>query len=327
LEATLFPTLFIIYGWGGQPERIQAALYLLVYTVFGSLPFLYVLGVVKSSVGDDLFLVRVSPLRREGYLWFGLMLVFFVKLPMYPFHLWLPKAHVEAPLAGSMALAGVLLKLGVLGIILFRKKLLLAPFITRCIMGVCLWGGVVTSIICVRQVDMKSLIAYSSIGHMGLVLAGLLSERELGVKGAIVISVAHGFRSPALFNLASGVYDVLHSRRLILCKGAVSLFPPACILFLLACAANISAPPFINLVGEVWLTVGVTAFSSWAMIPLILMCFLVGCYSLYLYTVLSHGRPCRLVNPVEVYSSVNYYRMLMQVGPVAWLIFNIGLFV
>lgn len=145
----------------------------------------------------------------------------------------------------------MLLKLGVLGIILFRKKLVFPLVAVSAVIGVCLWGGVITSVICIRQVDIKSLIAYSSIGHMGLVLGGLLSESELGVKGAVVISVAHGFSSPALFNLARGVYDVTYRRNLILCKGVVTLLPVACMIFLFACAANISAPPFINLVGEI----------------------------------------------------------------------------
>ena len=143
-----------------------------------------------------------------------------IKLPIYPVHLWLPKAHVEAPLAGSIALAGILLKLGVFGVVILGQLVAFPVGAASFILGLSLWGRVVTSVICVRQTDIKSLIAYSSIGHMGLALGGLLRGSELGIKGAIVVAVAHGLRSPAILSFASIVYDVTFSRSIFLCKGA-----------------------------------------------------------------------------------------------------------
>lgn len=161
-----------------------------------------------------------------------------------------------------MALAGTLLKLGIFGVIILGNFSLFPSSIGRLVLGLSLWGRLVTSVICLRQTDIKALIAYSSIGHIGLALGGLLSGRDLGVKGAIVVAVAHGLSSPAIFSLAGVVYDRTFSRSLYLCKGVGSLLPVLLFPFFILCAANISAPPIVNLAGEIWLIIRVTAFSS-----------------------------------------------------------------
>ena len=248
-----------------------------------------------------------------------------IKLPIYPVHLWLPKAHVEAPLAGSIALAGILLKLGVFGVVILGQLVAFPVGAASFILGLSLWGRVVTSVICVRQTDMKSLIAYSSIGHMGLALGGLLRGSELGIKGAIVVAVAHGLRSPAILSFASIVYDVTFSRSIFLCKGAGNLFPIILLPLLLLCAANMSAPPFVNLVGEIWLIISVSAFSRWTSVIIGLICLLVGAYTLYLYTAISHGTSSRFSRASHLYSRRNYLILFMQCWPIFVLMLNLSI--
>lgn len=155
-----------------------------------------------------------------------MILGFLVKLPLFSVHLWLPKAHVEAPVAGSIILAAILLKLGGYGlarmVIMFNyiNKLLVAP-----IVSVAIIGGVVTSIICLRQTDIKSLIAYSSVGHIGLIVAGILSNSKLGIQARLAIMIAHGLRSSAIFCIANINYGITSTRRILLTKGIISIIP------------------------------------------------------------------------------------------------------
>nr|BDC91898.1 NADH dehydrogenase subunit 4 [Armandia sp. GK-2021] len=325
-ESTLIPTLFLIYGWGNQPERMQASIYLLLYTVIGSLPLLLCIGVLwgQGSISTFLPCPQLLPFT-SSVLWLMHMIAFFIKMPMYPAHLWLPKAHVEAPLAGSMALAGVLLKLGALGMIVLGSFSVTPAGVCSLIISLSLWGGVCTSVICLRQADVKALIAYSSIGHMAMVLAGILTMTEFGVKGAVVVVVAHGLSSPAMLSFANMVYEMTFSRSLVICKGVLSVFPAVCLLFFLLSASNMAAPPFINLVGEIWLIMSILSLSSLCSTFVVLMSFLVGAYTLYLYTSLSHGSISSLGNPGHLFSGSNFLIMFMQLWPLVAFIANLGI--
>nr|YP_009045920.1 NADH dehydrogenase subunit 4 [Myomenippe fornasinii]CDR98403.1 NADH dehydrogenase subunit 4 [Myomenippe fornasinii] len=292
-EASLIPTLILILGWGYQPERIQAGVYMLFYTLAFSLPLLGSLLVYYKEVGS-LIINLSSPMGSWGYIeviWYlATVWAFLVKLPMYMFHLWLPKAHVEAPVAGSMILAGVLLKLGGYGLM---RVLILFQVVSKefCWFWVSLGlvGGIYISFLCLRQVDMKSLIAYSSVAHMNLVLCGLMTLSWWGYSGAVIVMVGHGLCSSGLFCLANIMYERVESRSLFIGKGLLSFMPSMGLWWFLLSVSNMASPPTLNLLGEISLIVSVLSWSKVSMLGLGLLSFFSAAYTLYMYSLSQHG--------------------------------------
>nr|YP_009630633.1 NADH dehydrogenase subunit 4 [Etisus anaglyptus]QBR55191.1 NADH dehydrogenase subunit 4 [Etisus anaglyptus] len=292
-EMSLIPTLILILGWGYQPERIQAGVYMLFYTLAFSLPLLGSLLLLFYGNGS-LTIVLMEPefyLTRESLIWyFCSVWAFLVKLPMYMFHLWLPKAHVEAPVAGSMILAGVLLKLGGYGLI--RILVIFQPISGGYCwlwMSLGLFGGAYISFVCLRQVDMKSLIAYSSVAHMSLVLCGLMSLSMWGLSGGVVVMVGHGLCSSGLFCLANIVYERISSRSLVVGKGLLSFMPSMGLWWFLLSISNMASPPSLNLLGEISLIISVVSWSKISILGLSILSFFSAAYTLYMYSLSQHG--------------------------------------
>nr|YP_009159609.1 NADH dehydrogenase subunit 4 [Metanephrops thomsoni]AKQ49243.1 NADH dehydrogenase subunit 4 [Metanephrops thomsoni] len=292
-ESSLIPTLILILGWGYQPERIQAGVYMLFYTLFASLPLLVSL-LSFYNLGGSLTIGVVPYVNYTGFvsfLWyFCTIFAFVVKLPLYLVHLWLPKAHVEAPVAGSMILAGVLLKLGGYGLI---RVLCLYPEVNKMFswfwVSVSILGGVAFSFMCLRQVDIKSLIAYSSVAHMGMVMSGLVVSGWWGQNGAVVIMVGHGLCSSGLFCLANMVYERLGTRSLLVNKGLLNFMPSLGLWWFLLSIGNMAAPPTINLLGEINLIMSVVSWSKISMMGIAFLSFFSAAYTLYLYSMSQHG--------------------------------------
>nr|QHH25543.1 NADH dehydrogenase subunit 4 [Trypetoptera punctulata] len=291
-ESSLIPTLFLILGWGYQPERLQAGNYLLFYTLAVSLPMLIGIFYISSNCSTLNFYLLKSFYFNFDLLYFSLMMAFLVKTPMFLVHLWLPKAHVEAPISGSMILAGIMLKLGGYGMIrvfpFLMKMSLKYSFVW---ISISLVGGFLVSLVCLRQTDLKSLIAYSSVVHMGMALAGMMTFTEWGIKGGFVLMIGHGLCSSGLFCLANMSYERLMSRSLLLNKGMLALVPSLGLWWFLLCSSNMAAPPSLNLLGEIMLINSLVCWSFLSMIGIALISFFSAAYSLYLFSYSQHGKP------------------------------------
>nr|YP_009227651.1 NADH dehydrogenase subunit 4 [Hampala macrolepidota]AHA41613.1 NADH dehydrogenase subunit 4 [Hampala macrolepidota] len=326
-EATLIPTLIIITRWGNQTERLNAGTYFLFYTLAGSLPLLVALLLLQNSLGtlSMLVLQYSQPLHLNSwghtFWWAGCLIAFLIKMPLYGVHLWLPKAHVEAPVAGSMVLAAVLLKLGGYG--MMRMMIMLDPLskeLAYPFIILALWGIIMTGSICLRQTDLKSLIAYSSVSHMGLVAGGILIQTPWGFSGAIILMIAHGLVSSALFCLANTAYERTHSRTMILARGLQMIFPLTAVWWFIANLANLALPPLPNLMGELMIITTLFNWSPWTILFTGLGTLITAGYSLYMFLMSQRGPVPNHITKLQPYHTREHLLMTMHLIPVILLV-------
>jgi len=293
-ECVLIPMFFIIGIWGSRERKIRAAYFFFFFTLFGSVLMLLAIIYIYFQTGTTNFEILLTmhfTKKEQLCLWIAFFLSFASKVPMIPFHVWLPEAHVEASTTGSVILAGILLKLGTYGLLRFLFPLF--PFAcfyyAPLVYALSVIGILYSSLTAIRQSDFKRIIAYTSIAHMNLVIVGLFSFHLISIEGAVLQSISHGFVSSALFLLIGVVYDRYHTRMVKYFGGLTHVMPLYVFLFLFFTLANIGFPGTSSFVGEFLILLGsfninipVTFFSSISMI-------LGGCYSLWLFNRVVYG--------------------------------------
>ena len=293
-ETVLIPMYLIVGVWGSRERKILAAYYFFLYTLLGSVVMLisiiYILNQVGTTDYETLLTFSFSELEQK-FLWFSFFLSFASKVPMVPVHLWLPEAHVEAPTAGSVILAGVLLKLGTYGFIRFSLPLFpqASFYFTPLVYTISAIGIIYTSFTAIRQTDFKRIIAYTSIAHMNLVMLGIFSFNSIGLEGAIFQSLSHGFVASALFIVISIVYDRYRTRLVQYYGGLASVMPIYILIFLVFTMANIGLPGTSSFVGEFLILTGsfkvntsITFLGATSMV-------IGGGYALWLFNRIAYG--------------------------------------
>lgn len=287
-ELSVLPIFIIVMGWGYQRERLAARISLLFYTLTASMPLLIALVWLRSAASvpglHSLFLTNSVNDSKLGLVFMlTIFLAFAVKLPIFGVHMWLPKAHVEAPVIGSIALAAILLKLGSYGLWLFLP-IYCFPIFTGLWVSVSLVGALSVRVLCLRLRDLKIIIAYSSVGHMGLIAASLFMATKVGVRGAIFLILAHGISSSAIFIIAFVIYQANHSRRLLLTKGVLTWCSTIPLFWFLILIANIASPPTFNLLAEVLVITSIVVANKLNIILIVIVIIASTGYSLIMYS-------------------------------------------
>ena len=313
-ELSILPIFFIILGWGYQSERLSARLRIIFYTLRASIPLLTIL-VFSQQFFSIVYIENFFALNRENTRNFSIfsilffLLAFAVKLPIFGVHLWLPKAHVEAPVLGSIILAAILLKLGSYGLWLFFQ-ITFSFYLINIWIAISLTGAILVRVLGLRLRDLKIIIAYSSVRHIGILIAALSLSNFSGAFGSMSIMLAHGATSSAMFLMAFFMYQTSQSRSLLLTKGVLGWRVSLPLLWFLVLISNIAAPPTFNLLAELLLILNLTLARA-VNIGFLALVILIGtAYSLIIYSSSVQGR------------IVSFYRIVPSRSLTSLRIFN-----
>nr|QTK03062.1 NADH dehydrogenase subunit 4 [Sycobia sp. 2 JXW-2020] len=319
-EFSLIPMFYLIMGWGYQNERINATMYMMFYTLFMSLPLLMLIFMMLNyfnSLSYYYMMYNIMYIKTLPSMLFYMFMIipFLVKLPMFMFHSWLPKAHLEAPVSGSMLLAGVMLKLGAYGMIRTMFMMLnYAKNYNFIFMILSIFGAVILSAYCLVQIDMKLIVALSSVVHMSMGLIGLMSMMKFGVLGGFLMMFGHGLCSSGMFYLIQMNYEKLKSRNMFINKGTQYYHPTLMMWWFLFCMVNMSAPISLNLISEIFI---MNSFIYWLyefLMFMMIMMFLCTVYNLYLYSFMNHGYNFNIMK-INIMKLMNYLILFIHWMP------------
>uniref|UniRef100_A0AAU6PX04 NADH-ubiquinone oxidoreductase chain 4 n=1 Tax=Ophiotreta durbanensis TaxID=3135534 RepID=A0AAU6PX04_9ECHI len=326
-ETTIIPTLLLITRWGNQQERIEAGYYFVFYTLLSSLPlFIALITVYNINNHLSINLALLNGLNPTTNLIIPIfcLIAFLVKVPIFGVHLWLPKAHVEAPVAGSMILAAILLKLGGYGFIrlisIFPNTFStnLAPIL----IPYCCWGGALTSLICLTQTDLKSLIAYSSVSHMSFMIAGISLTTTWAITSGLLMMIAHGIASSALFSIANIYYERTTTRTLSVSRGIKNTILLLPLFWLIFSCANLGLPPLPNCIAEILVFTSIINFNIINIITIISTLIITAIFSLTIYQLLNSGNAFNWNLTNTNINEREYILLTLHLLPLLALIFN-----
>lgn len=328
-EAILIPVFLMIGIWGSRERKIRAFYLFFFYTLIGSffmlLAILYIYNKVGTLNVENVYYYKNFSFIEECYLWLAFSLSFAVKIPLYPFHSWLPEAHVEAPTVGSVLLAGILLKLGVYGF--FRFNLILFPdasqYFAPLLYTISIIGAVSTAWNAIRQVDIKRMLAYSSISHMNLIMAGIFSSDISSIEGSLFQSISHGFVSGGTFFIVGVLYSRYHSRDMQYYSGLANSMPKFVLILLGLILGNISLPGTSSFIGEFLVLEGIFRVNTFCSIVIALSIILGGAYCLWFFNRISYGN---LKSQILVICKDMNYLEFAVLFPSIFCIFTFGLF-
>nr|QWK41509.1 NADH dehydrogenase subunit 4 [Fopius arisanus] len=330
-ETSLIPIMIIIMGWGYQIDRIQASMYMLLYTLFGSLPLLlmilFLYKIYNTLMFNILWMINLNNINN--FFFFMIMnSAFFIKMPMYMLHLWLPKAHVEAPISGSMILAGIMLKLGSYG--LYRSMMILPNLMmkfNKMMILISIFGSLITSLICMNQSDMKIIIAYSSVVHMSMLLTSMFTLFKTSFKGSLMMMIAHGLCSSGMFFLVNLNYERLKSRNFFINKNLLNMMPSLTLWWFLMFSSNFSAPPSLNLLSEILMFNSILQWNKILFILIIFISFFSTCYSIMMYAYSQYGNLNYSNFKLKIIKCKDFLIIMMHWLPLNLLFLNLNLII
>nr|AEV76942.1 NADH dehydrogenase subunit 4 [Camponotus vafer] len=325
-ELSLIPTFIMVVYWGYNFERLSASFYLLMYTMFISLPLLaYIMKFFKVVQTFEMNLLKMLDYLNISFIdYLILFMAFLIKMPIFFFHLWLPKAHVEAPVYGSMILASVLLKLGSYGLLRFLEIFYFSSLKYGYIfMSVGVVGGIYMSLISLIQIDMKSLVAYSSVVHMNMMLCCLFTMMKLSFISSYILMISHGLCSSGLFYMVNLYYERSMSRLMFFNKGMLNIYPSLSLWWMIYCAMNFSFPLSLNFISEIFMISIIVGWDIILMFYVMVICFFSSAYSLYLYSYIQHGVVYVESKKLFLVYIKDYMVLIIHFIPLVMLLFNL----